>query len=155
MPRPHLNLGCHEIGAEKTMTARSVTGFYSERPRSLLLPLGVPSRPSPGSYPGPVQVPSRGVPSRFAMCFVLQYFGPIQVPRWGPSRPVLVPSWSRAFLPGSGLDGPKQTSWPLPIYFFSLPVNRAIFSTFWGDWLTQIRKRQFVHKMFVHNFRAT
>ena len=24
------------------------------------------------------------------------------------------PSWSRAFLPGSGLDGPKQTSWPLP-----------------------------------------
>ena len=69
---------------------------------------------------GPVQVPSRGseevpwLPSRFAMCFVLQRFGPIQVPRWGPSRPVLVPSCSRAFLPGSGLAGPKQTSWPLP-----------------------------------------
>ena len=68
--------------------------------------------PIPGlsrSHPG-----SEGVPSRFAMCFVLQRFGPIQVPRWGPSRPVLVPSWSRAFLPGSGLDRPKQTSWPLP-----------------------------------------
>ena len=69
---------------------------------------------------GPILGPSRshpkseGVPSRFAMCFVLQRFGPIQVPRWGPSRPVLVPSCSRAFLPGSGLDGPKQTSWPLP-----------------------------------------
>ena len=69
---------------------------------------------------GPVLGPSRshpgseGVPSRFAMCFVFQHFGPIQVPRWGPSRPVLVPSCSRAFLPGSGLDGPKQTSRPLP-----------------------------------------
>ena len=60
-------------------------------------------------YPG-----SEVVPSRFAMCFVLQCFGPIQVPRWGPSRPVLVPSCSRAFLTGSDLDGQKQTSWPLP-----------------------------------------
>ena len=82
----------------------ATTQNLSERPRSLLLSLGVPSRPSPGSYPGPV----------FAMCFVLQCFGPIQVPRWGPSRPVLVPSCSRGFLPGSGLDGQKQTSWPLP-----------------------------------------
>ena len=69
---------------------------------------------------GPILGPSRShpgsevVPSRFAMCFVLQCFGPIQVPRWGPSRPVLVPSCSRAFLTGSGLDGQKQTSWPLP-----------------------------------------
>ena len=77
-----------------------------------------------GQYPdprlGPILGPSRShpgsevVPSRFAMCFVLQCFGPIQVPRWGPSRPVLVPSCSRAFLPGSGLDRQKQTSWPLP-----------------------------------------
>ena len=65
----------------------------------------MPSRPSPGSYPGSVQVPSR----------VRGGFGPIQVPRWGPSRPVLVPSCSRALLTGSGLDGQKQTSWPLPI----------------------------------------
>ena len=71
---------------------------------------------------GPVLGPSRshpgseGVPSRFAMCNVFQHFGPIQVPRWGPCRPVLVPSCSRAFLPGSGLDGPKQTSRPLPIF---------------------------------------
>ena len=69
---------------------------------------------------GPILGPSRshpwseGVPSKLAICFVLQRFGPIQVPRWGPSRPLLVPSCSRAFLPGSGLDGPKQTSWPLP-----------------------------------------
>ena len=33
----------------------------------------------------------------------------------GPSRPVLVPSCSRAFPTESGLDGQKQTSWPLPI----------------------------------------
>ena len=45
---------------------------------------------------GPILGPSRshpeceGVPSRFAMCFVLQYFGPIQVPRWGHPGP----SWS-------------------------------------------------------------
>ena len=84
-------------------------------------PWGVPSRPlawvlswaRPGPIPGPRW--SRPGPSRFAMCFVLQCFGPIQVPRWGPSRPVLVPSCSRAFLTGSGLDGQKQTSWPLPI----------------------------------------
>ena len=74
-------------------------------PDPRLGPILGPSRSHPGS---------EGVPSRFAMCFVLQRFGPIQVPRWGPSRPVLVPSCSRAFLTGSGLDGPKQTSWPLP-----------------------------------------
>ena len=74
---------------------------------------------------GPIPGPSRShpgsevVPSRFAMCFVLQCFGPIQVPRWGPSRPVLVPSCSQAFLTGSGLDGQKQTSWPLPKKGFS------------------------------------
>ena len=39
------------------------------------------------------------------MCFVLQCFGPIQVPRWGQSRPVLVPSCSRAFLTGSAWTG--------------------------------------------------
>ena len=88
----------------------------SERPRSLLLPLGVPSRTSPGSYPGPVQVPSqvRGVPVqiRHVLCFTVLRTHP--GPEVGPSRPVLVPSCSRAFLPGSGLEGPKQTSWPLP-----------------------------------------
>ena len=72
-----------------------------------------PSRSHPGS---------EVVPSRFAMCFVLQCFGPIQVPRWGPSRPVLVPSCSRAFLTGSGLDGQKQTSWPLPSSIFRVFV---------------------------------
>ena len=74
-------------------------------PDPRLDPVLGPSRSHPGS---------EAVPSRFAMCFVFQHFGPIQVPRWGPSRPVLVPSCSRAFLPGSGLGGPKQTSRPLP-----------------------------------------
>ena len=62
--------------------------------------------------PGPSPGPKRSRP-RFAMCFVLQRFGPIQIPRWGPSWPVLVPSCPRAFLPGLGLDGPKQISWSL------------------------------------------
>ena len=70
-----------------------------------LNPILGPSKSHPGS---------EEVLSRFAMCFVWQRLGPIQVPRWGPSRPVLVPSWSRAFLPELGLDGPKQTSWPFP-----------------------------------------
>ena len=89
----------------------------SERPRSLVLSLRVPSRPSPVSNPrarpGPIPGPKGSRPDSPCALF-LQRFGPIQVPRWGPSRPVLVPSCSRAFLPGSGLDGPKQTSWPFP-----------------------------------------
>ena len=87
----------------------------SERPRSLLLSLGVPSRPSLGSDPGPVQVPSRvrrgPVQIRHVVCFTA--FRTHPGPKVGaiPARPgpILVLS----FLPGSGLDGPKQTSWPL------------------------------------------
>ena len=85
---------------------KSVTVSGGCHPDPRLCPILGPSRSHPGS---------EVVPSRFAMCFVLQCFGPIQVARWGPSRPVLVPSCSRAFLTGSGLDGQKQTSWPLPI----------------------------------------
>ena len=65
----------------------SEQGQCSERPRSLLLSLGE-CHPDPRL--GPILGPSRShpgsevVPSRFAMCFVLQCFGPIQVPRWGP-----------------------------------------------------------------------
>ena len=89
----------------------------SERPRSLLLSLGVPSRPSLGSDPGPIQVPSRvrrgPVQIRHVLCFTA--FRTHPGPEVGaiPARPgpILVPT----VLPGSGLDGPKQTSWPLPI----------------------------------------
>ena len=59
---------------------------------------------------GPILGPSRShpgsqvVPFRFAMCFVLQSFGSIQVPRWGatPARPgpILVPSVPSRIGPG-------------------------------------------------------
>ena len=54
-------------------------------------PWGVPSRPRLGPILGPSRSHpgSEVVPSRFAMCFVLQCFGPIQVPGGHPG-----PSWS-------------------------------------------------------------
>ena len=70
----------------------------SKRPRSLFCFWGCTPDPRPGPTWARVQVPSRvrrgPVQIRHVLC--LQHFGPIQVPRWGPSRPVLVPSWSRA-----------------------------------------------------------
>ena len=66
---------------------------------------------------GPVQVPSRVRRSPVQICHVL-CFAAFRIhpgPEVGAiSRPVLVPSWSWAFLLGSGLDGLKRTSWPLP-----------------------------------------
>ena len=102
---------------------REVCSFSTERENKIQKGLevccclwGVPSRPSPGSYPRPVQVPSRvrggPVQIRHVLCFTV--FRTHPGPEVGPSRPVLVPSCSRAFLTGSGLDGQKQTSWPLP-----------------------------------------
>ena len=44
---------------ERMLVSIFCSTLISERPRSLLLPLGEPSKPTPGSYPGPVQVPSR------------------------------------------------------------------------------------------------
>ena len=110
----------------KTPTPPEISGLKSLGLGSFFVQKGLEVCYCPwGCHPdprlGPVLGPSRshpgseGVPSRFAMCFVFHHFGPIQVPRWGPSRPVLVPSCSRAFLPGSGLDGLKQTSRPLRI----------------------------------------
>ena len=69
-----------------------------QKPRSMLLSLGVPSRPSPGSDPGPVQVPSRvrrrPVQIRHVLCFTA--FRTRQGPEVGaiPARPgpILVPS---------------------------------------------------------------
>ena len=55
------------------MAIVSATALGSERPRGLLLSLEVPSRPSLGSDPGPVQVPSRVrrglVQIRHVLCF--------------------------------------------------------------------------------------
>ena len=76
----------------------------SERPRSLLLSLGVPSRPSLASDPGPIQVPSRGRRGPVQICHVLCFtaFRTHPSPEVGaiPARPgpILVPS----VLPGSG-----------------------------------------------------
>ena len=51
----------------------NVGNILSERPRRLLLSLGVPFRPSPGSNPGPIQVASRvrrgPVQIRHVLCF--------------------------------------------------------------------------------------
>ena len=84
----------------------------SERRRGLLLSLGVPH---PNLVPGSRSHPRcEEVPSRFALCFVSQSFGPIRV----GAHPG--PSW---LLPGWGLDGPKQqTSWPLPTTPFTIPL---------------------------------
>ena len=97
----------------------------------------MPSRPSPGSYPGPVQVPSRvrggPVQIRHVLCFTVFRTHPGPEVRAIP--PVLVPSCSRAFLTGSGLDGQKQTSWPLPIENFLTFLSRDIFKG--NSWLFQ------------------
>ena len=93
---------------------------FSERPRRLLLSLLVPSWARPGPIPGP----KGSRPDSPCACFVFQRFRPIQVLKWGPSWPVLVPSCSRAFLPGFGLDGAKQNSRPLPT--FVPPANQSL-----------------------------
>ena len=92
-------------------------GPESERPRSLLLSLGgaiqtlawVLSWACPGPIPGP-----RWSRPDSPCALFYSVWDPSRSRGGGPSRPVLVPSCSRAFLPGSGLDGQKQTSWPLP-----------------------------------------
>ena len=100
--------------------------------------MGVPSRPSPGSDPGPIQVPSRvrrgPVQIRHVLCFTARTHPGPEVGAI-PARPgpILVPSVPS----GSGLDGPKQTSWPLPILAWpplqSLAVKKSfIFCKFWA-----------------------
>ena len=73
------------LGIPKGLTERNGIGGLVRH-----LPLGPILGPSK-SHPG-----SKGVPSRLAMCFVLQHFGPIHVPKWGPSQPVLVPSCQKS-----------------------------------------------------------
>ena len=78
----------------------------SERPRSLLLSLGVPSRPTTGSYPGPVQVPSRvrGGPVQIHHVLCLTVFRTHPGPEVGavPARPgpILLPSFPSRIGPG-------------------------------------------------------
>ena len=78
----------------------------SERPRSLLLSLEVPSRPSPGSYPGPIQVPSRvrGGPVQIRHVLRFTVFRTHPGPEVGaiPARPgpILLPSVPSRVGPG-------------------------------------------------------
>ena len=93
-----------------------MTRSLSERPRSLLLSLGGAIQTLAWVLSWPVQVPSRvrggPVQIRHVLCFTV--FRTHPGPEVGaiPARPgpILLPS----VLTGSGLDGQKQTSWPLP-----------------------------------------
>ena len=114
-------------------------------PDPRLGPIPGPSRSHPGS---------EGVPSRFAMCFVFQHFGPIQVPRWGPPRPVLVPSWSRVFFQDRAWTGRNRLLGHFRKFagtfcgkvrgkfggFFWTPKNRKA-QTFWGKFGTFFDKK--------------
>ena len=83
-----------------------ILAFQSGRPRSLLLSLGVPSRPTPGSYPGPVQVPSRvrggPVQIRHVLCFTVfrTHPGPEVGAILARPGPVLLPSVPSMIGPG-------------------------------------------------------
>ena len=80
----------------------------SERPRSLrlLLSLRVPFRPTPGSYPGPVQVPSRvrggPVQIRHVLCFTVFWTHPGPEVGAIPAHPgpILLPSVPSRIGPG-------------------------------------------------------
>ena len=58
-------------GGKRPFSSDILRFVFSERPRRLLLSLGVPSRPSPGSDSGPFRSHpgSEGVPSRFALFY--------------------------------------------------------------------------------------
>ena len=79
---------------------------FSEMPRRLLLSLGVPSRPSSGSGPGPVQVPSRvqrgPVQIRHVFCFPAFRAHPDAEVGAIPARPgpILLPSVPSTIGPG-------------------------------------------------------
>ena len=96
--------------------------FFSQnsgRPRSLLFTVsaGAIQTPRPGSDPGPVPGPIPGPKwsrpdSPCALFYIVS--GPHPAPEVGaiPARPGPHPGPER-FVQDRGLDGPKQTSWPL------------------------------------------
>ena len=108
------------------------TLLVSERPRSLLLSLGVPSRPSPGSYPGPVQVPSRvrggPVQIRHVLCFTV--FRTHPGPEVGaiPARPgpILLPSVPSGIGPGRAETDFLATSDGICICYYLQSISEII-----------------------------
>ena len=95
----------------------------------LLLSLGVPSRPSLGSKPGPVQVPFRvqrgPVQIRHVLCFTVFQVGT------NPARPgpILVPSIPSRIGPG------RQPSHPRNLISVHFRVRLGPFRVCFGSWV--------------------
>ena len=131
----------------------------SERLRSLLLSLGVPSRPSPGSDPGPVQVPSRlrrgPIQIRHVLCFTA--FRTHPGPEVGAIRarpgPILLPSVPPRVGPGRAETDFLATSEKGPenrCRAKILKKCRKIILTFFWRFLTFFVLREKGRKRFWH-----
>ena len=91
---------------QKSPPARAGTKIYQKGLEVCYCLWGVPSRPSPGSYPGPVQVPSRvrggPVQVRHVLCFTVLRTHPGPEVGAIPARPgpILLPSVPYRIGPG-------------------------------------------------------
>ena len=100
-PERHLDAARQKLPRDNF--CRSIAGQLHQKGLEICYCLwGVPSRPSPGSYPGALQVPSRvrggPVQIRHVLCFTVFWTHPGPEVGAIPARPG--PSCSRAFLTG-------------------------------------------------------